>query len=68
MNEGGFGGPGGGASPEDIAGRLGRYLVKQGGEVILQKLFTEHLQTIMSPARSECCTWKTPIVLIRLGK
>jgi hypothetical protein len=42
--------------------------VTKGGDVVLQKLTPEQLQTIMSPARSECFNWKAPLVFIRLGK
>jgi len=42
--------------------------VEKGGDVVLKKLTPEHLQTMMSSARSECFNWKTPIVFIRLGK
>jgi hypothetical protein len=41
--------------------------VDKGGDVVLQKLTPAHLQAMMSPARSECFNWKTPIVFIRLG-
>jgi hypothetical protein len=36
--------------------------------VVLKKLTSKHLQTMMSSARSECFNWKTPIVFMRLGK
>jgi hypothetical protein len=42
--------------------------VEKGGDVVLKRLSSEHLQEMMSPARSECFNWKTPIVFIRLGK
>jgi hypothetical protein len=42
--------------------------VTKGGDVILQKLSGEQLQTMMSPAHSQCFHWQTPLVFIRLGK
>ncbi len=42
--------------------------VEKGGDVVLKKLTSEHLQTMMSAAQSECFNWQTPIVFMRLGK
>ena len=42
--------------------------VEKGGDVVLEKLTSEHLKIMMSGARGVCFDWKNPTVFLRVGK